>query len=233
MWMKRSYPSLKPLASYVVDFALRLKFIQDWIDNNAPTVFWMSGFYFTQSFLTGLKQDFARKYTIAIDKIEFMFEVCSNEKQYDFKQNAPEGAFVDGLFIEGCRWDDKMSVLAESHPKVLLTKMPKMWIKPESHEKIDHGHVYECPLYKTLERFGTLSTTGHSTNFVVETMLPMQQKHQQAHWIKRGVAMVTQDNDWSLCFLQQFKLYSNFKHVFLNLTQIIPNKRVWLYNMFK
>ena len=141
MWMKRSYPSLKPLASYVVDFALRLKFIQDWIDNNAPTVFWMSGFYFTQSFLTGLKQDFARKYTIAIDKIEFMFEVCSNEKQYDFKQNAPEGAFVDGLFIEGCRWDDKMSVLAESHPKVLLTKMPKMWIKPESHEKIDHGHV--------------------------------------------------------------------------------------------
>ena len=155
----------------------------------------MSGFYFTQSFLTGLKQDFARKYTIAIDKIEFMFEVCSNEKQYDFKQNAPEGAFVDGLFIEGCRWDDKMSVLAESHPKVLLTKMPKMWIKPESHEKIDHGHVYECPLYKTLERFGTLSTTGHSTNFVVETMLPMQQKHQQAHWIKRGVAMVTQDND--------------------------------------
>jgi dynein heavy chain len=177
MWMKRSYPSLKPLASYIVDFAARLKFIQDWIDNNAPKVFWMSGFYFTQSFLTGLKQDFARKYTIAIDKIEFMFEVCSNEKEYDFKKNAPEGAFVDGLFIEGCRWDEKMGVLAESHPKVLLTKMPKMWIKPESQEKINHGHVYECPLYKTLERFGTLSTTGHSTNFVVETMLSMQQKH--------------------------------------------------------
>lgn len=72
-WMKRSYPSLKPLASYIVDFAKRLEFIQTWIDQNAPPVYWLSGFYFTQSFLTGLKQDFARKYKIAIDKIEFTF----------------------------------------------------------------------------------------------------------------------------------------------------------------
>ena len=138
-----------------------------------------------------MKQDYARKYGIAIDKIDFTFQVISDESKFNLKKPAPDGAYIDGLFIEGCRWDDRLGVLTESQPKVLLTKMPKMWFVPKNIDNIEHGHAYQCPLYKTLERFGTLSTTGHSTNFVVEVLLPMQQKHNESHWIKRGVAMVT------------------------------------------
>jgi dynein heavy chain len=108
-WMKRSYPSLKPLASYVVDFVERLVFMQKWIDEGTPSSFWISGFFFTQSFLTGMKQNYARKFVIPIDEIGIDFEIFSEQNKLSRDVAPKDGAYVYGLFLEGCRWDHDLN----------------------------------------------------------------------------------------------------------------------------
>lgn len=80
LWASKSYPSLKPLGSYIHNFLARLEFFRHWIDNGEPTCFWISGFYFTQSFLTAVLQNFSRRQKIQIDAIEINFEVTQFER---------------------------------------------------------------------------------------------------------------------------------------------------------
>ena len=167
--------------TYFIDLIERLNFLQNWYDKNYPPSFWVSGFYFTQAFLTGVKQNYARKYTIPIDLLTFDFEVIPK----DYIAEKPEdGAYIYGLFVDGARWDRKEGVIAEQFSKVLYDQMPIIWVKPIKITDLLVTNSYECPVYKTSERKGNLSKTGHSTNFVLplmlKTSLPVE------HWIKRG-----------------------------------------------
>lgn len=44
------------------------------------------------------------------------------------------------------------------------------------------------PVYKTTSRAGTLSTTGHSTNFIIDVLCPTKKKPE--YWILNGAAFI-------------------------------------------
>lgn len=63
-------------------------------------------------------------------------------------------------------------------------------LQPIKASQMRKAGTYECPFYKTSKRAGELSTTGHSTNFIMYFYLKCDEEEE--HWIRRGAALISQ-----------------------------------------
>jgi dynein heavy chain, axonemal len=186
-WAAIGFLSMKPLASWIEDLNERISFLNNWYEKGTPIVFWISGFFFPQAFLTSTMQNYARSKEIAIDRLSFQFIMKDEIKWQDVTAKPDAGVFCYGMYIEGCRWNYQTHQLDDSEAKKLFVEMPMLHLLPTVDRVTPETGIYYCPVYKVLSRTGTLSTTGHSTNYVI--MMEMNSGDvPQRKWIKAGVA---------------------------------------------
>ena len=88
-------------------------------------------------------------------------------------------------------------LLGHSLPKLLFDSLPIIQLVPLKKLEFKVKSTYTCPVYKTSARRGTLSTTGHSTNFVLYIHIPTDKP--QKHWINRGMLkLIFKKNLWTI-----------------------------------
>uniref|UniRef100_A0A8D0GTF0 Dynein axonemal heavy chain 6 n=1 Tax=Sphenodon punctatus TaxID=8508 RepID=A0A8D0GTF0_SPHPU len=211
LWSNAAYPSLKPLGGWVKDLLLRTSFVDFWLKRGQPKSFWISGFFFPQGFLTGTLQNHARKYNLPIDELSFSYnvipvyrdqtQVAEAFKTWKFGQELPmdvqlpspeDGVLVHGMFMDASLWDDEAMVIEDALPRQMNPMLPVVHFEPHRNYEASPA-LYQAPLYKTGARAGTLSTTGHSTNFVVTVLLPSNRPSD--YWISKGSALLCQLNE--------------------------------------
>ncbi|EGR30998.1 hypothetical protein IMG5_119660 [Ichthyophthirius multifiliis] len=191
IWQKVAYPSLKPLASWIIDLKERVSFIQKWLVDGYTVCYWISGLFFPQGFITGVLQTHSRQHQIAIDRLSFNFRILDIEKEV-CTIKPTDGVYIYGLFLEGASWDRQKRTLIDVKSGEKTCIMPIIHFSPTDKYK-EKPDNYICPIYKTSLRAGVLSTTGQSTNFVLTVDLPSLDQYPD-FWILRGTALICQLN---------------------------------------
>ena len=138
--------------------------------------------------MTANVQNYARRKQIPVDTVQFGHKLLREEPS-ELTSKPASGCYIYGLFLEGAAWDKRNMCITESAKSVLFTKFPVIWLDPVNRLDKIPANSFRHPMYKVSTRAGTLSTTGHSTNFVMFLNIPAGPLG-PAHWIKRGVAFL-------------------------------------------
>ncbi|KAI8730841.1 dynein heavy chain 6, axonemal, partial [Biomphalaria glabrata] len=180
-------------------------------------------FYLFTSFLTGTLQNFARKYNQPIDHLSFKFILLPYSREealvmeqlrtvkksetipMDQNLDVPDdGVLVHGLYMDGFAWNWDHMTVGDQLKGQMQANLPVMHMDPRLDYEPDLS-LYPAPLYKTAARAGTLSTTGHSTNFVVTVHLPSS--NTQDYWIAKDSVSSTSERPFcsSICTIQHIQ----------------------------
>ncbi|XP_050507714.1 dynein axonemal heavy chain 5 [Diabrotica virgifera virgifera] len=178
-WQKISWESAT-LGFWYTELLERDAQFRTWCQNGKPNVFWMTGFFNPQGFLTAMRQDVTRAHKgWALDSVVLQNMITRHSKE-DIKEGPAEGVYVHGLFLEGAGLDRRSGKLIESKPKVLYEQMPVIFIFAINTTAGKDPKLYECPIYRKPQR----------TDQKYVGSIDFETDHNPRHWTLRGVALL-------------------------------------------
>ncbi|KAJ3166591.1 Dynein heavy chain 5, axonemal [Geranomyces variabilis] len=178
-WIKISWLG-STLGLWYSELLTRIAQFQTWLYDGRPLVFWLSGFFNPQGFLTAIRQEITRMHNgWALDNVKLAPEVMKQMKE-DITSAPSEGVYIHGLFIEGAAWDRKNIRLTESQPKVIYQAMPVVHVSATNSTDDGDPRMYRCPVYRRPRRT--------DQNYVFDIDLKTTQNPD--YWIMRGVAIL-------------------------------------------
>jgi len=181
LWLDKSYSSILNLNRYIDDLNMRVEFLSNWVNDKKPITFNLGAFYHPEEFLTGILQVYARKHIVAFDSLAWKTELMP----IDFKptEEPEEGIYIEGLPIEGAKWDQTKGTLVECAQRELENYLPIIHLLPTQDKTFyDSKPFYECPIFRTQTRgTGALDLP----NYIISLFIPSSEAD---HWIQRSVA---------------------------------------------
>jgi dynein heavy chain len=179
-WVKISWQS-PTLGLWYTELLTRVAQFATWLYDGRPNVFWLTGFFNPQGFLTAIRQEITRAHQgWALDSVRLQPEVMKQMKE-DINSQPAEGVYIHGLFIEGAGWDRKNIRLAESQAKLIYQAMPCIHVSATNASDDPDPRLYRCPVYKKPRRT--------DLNYIFDVDLRTD-KQTPDYWIMRGVALV-------------------------------------------
>lgn len=180
-----TYPSLKPLGSWMRDLTLRIEFFTAWVEDTLPVAWWIPAMTYPTGFLTAVLQVSARANGVSIDSLSYETPVLASSDKGTLSGYPKDGVYVYGIFLEGATWNYSGGFLEESRPMELISNMPIVHFKPvEGKRKALKGY-YNCPLYMYPVRSGTRERPSYVAAVDVRAG-----KGTADFWTKRGVALL-------------------------------------------
>ncbi|XP_053918562.1 dynein axonemal heavy chain 8 isoform X2 [Cuculus canorus] len=179
VWKRVSWDS-STLGFWFTELLERNNQFSTWIYKGRPNVFWITGFFNPQGFLTAMKQEATQAHKgWTLDTVKVDNEVLRQNKE-EITAPPSEGVYIYGLYLEGAGWDRRHSKLIESTPKILFVQLPVVHMFAVNTTSPKDPRFYVCPLYRKPRR----------TDLNYITVIYLRSGVPPDHWILRGVALL-------------------------------------------